>query len=170
MASKGLYPYLQCSVPGYEWLWAVKDMTLGPDRGFFPCTSYEKTVVSQIETKVCDESWAGTDSAIQMRICRDGLGANATCCTTDVFDKNGDDFERGDFDVYAADVLGACAGFEIGADTVDVSVVNLGEDGVCFDSVNLRTGTEGQVMRCYIPNQTEYWADSGTMDLRCERF
>ena len=52
-------------------------------------------------------------------------------------------------------------------DTLDLSVANMGSDGVCFGGVIVRTAG-GDAMDCVMPiARNEYWADNGQMDLRC---
>lgn len=158
-ASSNLYPYVKCNTPSGS-LWADNE-----SQGPFPCSNPIETQVSQIETRVCDSHGSGTDSALEIKICRNGF---SDCCSTKILDKVGsDDFEESDFSVYSGNHLGNCSDFMINSDVINLSIINQGNDGVCFLSVNIRTMT-GNVLKCYIPNEIEYWTSSGTMDLRCQ--
>ncbi|TRY63775.1 hypothetical protein TCAL_11499 [Tigriopus californicus] len=158
-ASSNLYPYVKCNAPSGS-LWADNE-----SKGPYSCSNPIETLVSQIETRVCDSYGSGTDSALKIKICRNGF---SDCCSTQVLDKIvNDDFEASDFSIYSGNHLGDCSDFMINSDVINLSVINQGNDGVCFLSVNIRT-LAGNILKCYIPNEIEYWSSTGTMDLRCQ--
>ena len=117
--------------------------------------------ILQIEIYVCDAAFAGSDSPIELEICRaaatdrsnnsSDASADNSCCNTGVLDRpEKDDFERGDYEVYSGSQLRSCFDFPVDGDTLDMAVANRGSDGVCFGGVIVRTAG-GDAMDCVMP-------------------
>ena len=154
MREKTLYPFVTCQTPGKTPIWVTNER-----QGPFQCQTGNETVITQIESQICDERYAGSDSGIEMFICQDANFTN--CCTTPILDKSGeDDFEVGDFAVYGPRHLGNCTNFPVNDNEVNLSIKNNGYDSICFNHVGLRT-TEGHSLHCYMPNEAAYWVEDG---------
>ena len=112
--SRGEFPYASCDV-GQLWT------SSGDWEGPFDCRSARETTIAQIEIYVCDVAFAGSDSPIELQICR-ATGSSASsdsknstddasigsrkCCSTGVLDRpEKDDFERGDYEIYSGSQL-----------------------------------------------------------------
>ena len=127
-----------------------------------PPRSARETTIAQIEIYVCDAAFAGSDSPIELEICRSSSSSSSSsaasnssdsrkCCSTGVLDRpEKDDFERGDYEVYSGSQLRACFDFPVDGDTLDMAVANRGSDGVCFGGVIVRAAG-GDAMDCVMP-------------------
>ena len=120
---------------------------------------------------MCDAAFAGSDSPIELEICRSKnsnnkgdnnssssrSSSNRKCCSTGVLDRpEKDDFERGDYEIYSGSQLRSCFDFPVDGDTLDLSVANMGSDGVCFGGVIVRTAG-GDAMDCVMPVARKEW-------------
>ena len=118
------------------------------------------STISGVSVKTADESHAGTDDGIFMKVCNDISGG---CCETKLDDTDRDDFVRNTTDDFGSNLIPDCTGLKIMGSGNSVVMRVEGSDGWLGESVTISL-TDGRTISCSV---SEWIDDDGSTTLSC---
>ena len=118
------------------------------------------STISQVAIKTADESHAGTDDGIFMKVCNDVSGG---CCEVKLDDPNRDDFVRDATDTFGSDLINDCLALKIIGSGNSVTMRLQGSDGWHGETIGISL-TDGRQISCSV---SDWIDDDGSIVASC---